>query len=157
MSPRILAPCPSSPNCVSNPEIEIPQCSLGRLSTWVLTGSPLSSRERRAVTRDLPLLLSNARHGSARGDAPLPRPAMLPPDVVTTPSRQGATPSAQHRWRIVRQQASASASNTSRKTTCPAWRRIRPATCTSFHRTVAIVCDAHAAGQAKRLNPMNKL
>ena len=33
-----------------NPEIEIPPCSLGRLSTWVVTRSSLSSRERSAVT-----------------------------------------------------------------------------------------------------------
>ena len=39
----------------------------------------------------------------------------------------------------------------------PRRRRIRPATCTSFQRTVAIVCDTHAAGQARRVKPMNKL
>jgi len=39
-------PAPETPN----PEIEIPPCSLGRLSTWVVTRSSLSSRERSAVT-----------------------------------------------------------------------------------------------------------
>ena len=37
------------------------------------------------------------------------------------------------------------------------WRRIRPAPCTSRQRTVAIVCAAHVAGQARRLKPMKRL
>ena len=105
----------------------------------------------------VPRLVSNSRHGPARGDAPPPRPATLPPDAVTTPSRQVATPSAQHRWRMLRQQATVSASSPSRTITRPAWRRIRPATCTSLQRTAAIVCDTHAAGQAGRLKPMKRL
>lgn len=31
------------------------------------------------------------------------------------------------------------------------------ASCTSCHRTVAMICCAQAAGQASRLNPMNRL
>ena len=46
---------------------------------------------------------------------------------------------------MVRQQARALASNTSRKTPGPVRGRIRPATRTRCHRLVAIVCDAHAA------------
>jgi len=86
--------------------------------------------------------------GERRHTAPCP-PTV--PSFATASLRQVATPSAQHRWRMARQQASASASSMSRTITRPAWRRIRPATCTSFQRTVVIVCDAHAAGQARRL------
>ena len=55
------APSNASDNTIPNPEIEVPQRSLGRLSTWVFTGSPLSSRERGAIHGCVPRRLSNAR------------------------------------------------------------------------------------------------
>jgi len=43
------------------------------------------------------------------------------------------------------------------RTIFPACLTIRPATCTIFHRKVAMVCFIHDSGQESRLNPINRL